>query len=134
MPSFTDRLSERQEAMRERQEARLERTRLWPPVKRAPPPVPDRPGLRSRFVPSTEEEKQDRPVPRETFIVRPWPPLLDIDMAAAYAGVSRTTIKEWHQSGQLRAHVLPGIRGRRDLDKVVFERRALDRFLGLRSE
>jgi hypothetical protein len=124
MTTFTDRLNERQEAMRARQEARLSRIHHWPPVKHEPPPPPAR----------LDEADPPQPAPRETIIVRPWPPLLDMAMAADYAGVSRTTIKEWHQSGQLRAHVLPGIRGRRDLDKIVFERRMLDKFLGLRSE
>lgn len=67
-------------------------------------------------------------------VVRPWPRLLDFDTAADYCGVSRGTIKEWYASGRLKAHPLPGIRGRDELEKIVFERSQLDRFVGLRPE
>ena len=67
-------------------------------------------------------------------IIRPWPRLLNIETAADYVGVSRGTIREWYESGKLQPHPLPGIRGRQSLDKIVFEKTQLDRFVGLRPE
>jgi hypothetical protein len=124
MRTFTESLPERQAAMRERRAATSAADRMggWPPVKREPP------------APSAAVQQPAVITPASPIVLRPWPPLMGIDMAAEYAGVSRTTVKEWHLAGQLRSHTLPGIRGRRDLDKVVFERRVLDRFLGLKSE
>lgn len=69
-----------------------------------------------------------------TVVVRPWPRLLTIDVAADYLGVSAGTIKEWLADGKIRPHPLPGIRGRDQLEKIVFERSILDRFVGLRPE
>lgn len=74
------------------------------------------------------------PVEPKLIVVRPWPRLLTIELAADYAGVSRSTINEWMAEGKLRPYPLPGIRGRQSLDKIVFERSVLDRFLGLRPE
>lgn len=70
----------------------------------------------------------------EKRILRPWPRLLSIEVAADYLSVGRGTILLWHAEGKLRAHELPGIRGRQALDKIVFERSQLDRFVGLKPE
>lgn len=112
-------IEERQAAMRERHLA----AKLRLPVSTAKAVLADIP-------PDVIEPRPKK----TTFIVRPWPALLTIDVAADYAGVSRTTINEWMAEGKIRPHVLPGIRGRRDLEKIVFERSQFERFLGLRPE
>ncbi len=71
---------------------------------------------------------------KEVIIARPWPRLLTIELAADYVGVSRRTVEEWLEDGRLKSHELPGIRGRKTLDKIVIERTQLDRFVGLRPE
>ena len=67
-------------------------------------------------------------------IFRPWPRLLDLETAANYLGVSQSTVRAWLDEGKIRPHPLPGIRGRHSLEKIVFERAELDRFVGLRPE
>ncbi len=71
---------------------------------------------------------------KDEKIIRPWPRLLNMELAADYIGVKATTIREWLQEGKLRPHPLPGIRGRDRLDRIVFERSQLDRFVGLKPE
>lgn len=68
---------------------------------------------------------------RERIIARPWPALLDVERAADYLSVSIATIKEWMTAGKLKAHPLPGIRGRRSLEKIVFTREEIERCAGI---
>jgi excisionase family DNA binding protein len=65
-------------------------------------------------------------------ILRPWPPLLTLDGAADYVGVSRRVIEAWLKEGKLQPHELPGIRGRDRLEKTVIERGELERLVGIR--
>jgi hypothetical protein len=85
---------------------------------------------------SSEPTPSARPsdsIPKKVtkIIQRPWPRLLSIEVAADYAGVSPGVIKEWYAEGKINSHPLPGIRGRKHLEKLVFERSEFDRFLGV---
>lgn len=114
-----NKIEERQEAMRIRQRARK-------PVDCV---------VVERNEATLSPTKQPRSTTVETPpIVRPWPRLLTIELAADYVGVSRSTIDEWVAEGKLHPFPLPGIRGRPRLEKIVFEKRELERFLGLRPE
>jgi hypothetical protein len=113
-------IEERQAEMRERQIRVDLGTPKLPEVKFK--------GVPTRRAP-TAEPRIAKPI-----VLRPWPRLLTAELAADYAGVSRSTIDEWVSEGKLHPHPLPGIRGRRTLEKIVFEKSELERFLGLRPE
>lgn len=116
-------IEDRQANMRERQKAKRPAVAKELPITLglSTPPEPNFNGMR--------ESRIAKPI-----VVRPWPRLLTIELAADYVGVSRSTIDEWVAEGKLHPHPLPGIRGRRHLEKIVFEKRELERFLGLRPE
>lgn len=68
---------------------------------------------------------------KERVIARPWPALLTVELAADYLSVSVTTIREWLADGKLEPHPLPGIRGRRSLDRIVFRLEEVERCAGI---
>jgi hypothetical protein len=66
--------------------------------------------------------------------LRPWPRLMDIDTAADYLSLSRRILEQYVAEGQIVPQELPGVLGRKKLDKILFDRVVLDRFAKVRPE
>ena len=85
------------------------------------------------------------PEDRGHVVLHAWPRLLDVHLAAAYLGLSASTVRDYVHAGLLQPVGLPGSRLRhskatiarpqdRNLVKLLFDRKDLDLFVDQRKE